>query len=317
MSAYLQRLLDTAAPRSEPLALTPVVKSTSPIFEQNQLPGLASLYAEEGEADAAPQVLDAPGAAAVRAPTPLPPATASAIAQPKGTRRDPVPVSPTPSLHPAVGRSAAESPLPTIRSAVDAAPPPPERSRDAAVEPAPSDPETVEPQRRLETMLHAAPEVGLDALAPLEALAPVFAPPQSVSAPAASEGVASETARPIEPRVILRPEEREQSARAVSLDEPRAPAPIEPLGSAPPRPVALEPRARPAFDGAEHDSDEPRPEPQQAPRITIGRLTVALEPDAGPAARPVRPARTAATASVIGPLGNRRARRRLFALARL
>jgi hypothetical protein len=79
----------------------------------------------------------------------------------------------------------------------------------------------------------------------------------------------------------------------------------------------LEPRPRPVFDDADPDADQPRVDPQQTPRITIGRVTVALEPDPGAAERATRAPRTAATASVIGPLGNRRARRRLFALARL
>ena len=53
------------------------------------------------------------------------------------------------------------------------------------------------------------------------------------------------------------------------------------------------------------------------PRITIGRVTVELVPDQAPAAKPARAPRTAAAASMIGRLGNRRTRRRLFALSRL
>ena len=136
-------------------------------------------------------------------------------------------------------------------------------------------PEIVEPSLRLETVVRTEPERGPDAPATLEPL-------QSVFAPAASERAASATAPAIGPRVVLQPEEREALAAAVSLDEPRAPAPIKPLGNAPLEPVVLEPRPRPAFDDADPDADEPRPEPPQAPRITIGRVTVALEPDPGP-----------------------------------
>ena len=314
MNGYLQRLLDTAAPASEPPALTPVVKSTSPIFEQNQLPGLAGFHAEEGEAEVAPQVGDAPAKGGARAPTPLPPAAAPAIPTPEITRRDPLRVTPTPSSRPAVSRPAAENPLPTLRPTVDATSPLPQEPPDTTGQPARPDPEIVEPSLRLETVVRTEPE--RDAPATLEPLERSW-PAESVFAPAASEPAASATAPAIGPAVVFQPEEREKLAAAVSLDEPREPAPIKPLGNAPLGPVVLEPRPRPAFDDADPGADEPRPEPQQAPRITIGRVTVALEPDPGPAARPVRVPRTAATASVIGPLGNRRARRRLFALARL
>ena len=136
-------------------------------------------------------------------------------------------------------------------------------------------------------------------------------------APAASERVASAAAPAIGPAAVFQPEEREKLAAAVPLDEPREPAPSKPTGNAALRPVVLEPRPRPGWDDADPDADEPRFEPQPPPRITIGRVTVALEPNPGPTATPVRVPRTAATASVIGALGNRRARRRLFALARL
>jgi hypothetical protein len=310
MNGYLQRLLDTAAPVSEPPALTPVVKSTSPIFEQNQLPGLAGLYAEESELESAPQVVDAPVAGVERAPTPLPPAAAPAMPPLETIRRDPLPVMPTPSLRPAVGHPAAEIPLPTLRPIVDATPPQPQEPQDTARQPARPDPEIVEPSLRVETVVHTEPERGGNVPATLE-------PGKTVFAPAPSERVASGTAPEIGPRIVLQPEEREALPVAVSLDELRAPAPSKSLGNAPLGPVVLEPRPRPTFDYIDPHVDESRPELQQAPRITIGRATVALEPDLGPAVRPIRAPRTAATASVIGPLGNRRARRRLFALARL
>jgi hypothetical protein len=78
----------------------------------------------------------------------------------------------------------------------------------------------------------------------------------------------------------------------------------------------LEPRPRPDFEAADPAAAEQRSKPPPEPRITIGRVTVALVPDPAPGTAPAAP-RTAAAASLIGPLGNRRARRRLFALARL
>jgi hypothetical protein len=315
MSGYLQRLLDTAAPGSEPSALTPVVKSTSPIFEQNQLPGLAGLYAGEGEGEALPQVADAPETEGARAPTPLPPAAAPAIPTSEIIRRDPLRVTPTPSPRPPVGRSAAETPLPRLRSTVEVTAPLPPQPADTTGQSAPPDPEVVATSLRLETVVRTEPE--RDAPVTLKPLQPVLAPAESVFAPAASERVARGPTPAVGPGAAFPSEDRVKLAAAVSLDESAEPAPIESVGNAPLRPVALEPRPRPDFDDADPDADQPRPEPQQAPRITIGRVTVALEPDPGPAARPVRAARNAAAASVIGPLGNRRARRRLFALARL
>jgi hypothetical protein len=312
MSGYLQRLLASAAPASEPTALTPVDKSTSPIFEQNQLPGLAGFSTEE-ELGVAPQVADAPDAA--RAPISLPPAAAPA--SPKIIRRDPLPVTPTPAPRPAVGFAPAETPLPTLRSTVDATPTHSLEPSDTARRPVRPTAESVEPSLRLETAARTEPEHGSDAPATLEPLPSVFAPAEAGLAPVPSERVASGAARTIEPRAVLQPEEGNARVTAVALDEPREPAPSKPLADAPPGPVVLEPRPRPAFDDVDPDADQPRPQPQQVPRITIGRVTVALEPALGPATSPLRTPRTAATASVIGPIGNRRARRRLFALARL
>ena len=75
MTGYLQRLLDAAPPASGPPPLTPVVKSTSPVFEQNQLLGLAELHAGEGDAEAAlPSAADVPGSRTASARRPTPPA---------------------------------------------------------------------------------------------------------------------------------------------------------------------------------------------------------------------------------------------------
>ncbi|MGH6900859.1 MAG: hypothetical protein ACREJ5_30615, partial [Geminicoccaceae bacterium] len=105
---------------------------------------------------------------------------------------------------------------------------------------------------------------------------------------------------------------------SVIRDAPGDARPIGRAADAPLLPRDLEPRPRPDFDDRDPEPHQPRPEPLQAPpSITIGRVTVELVPDPAPAAKPARAPRTAATASMIGLLGNRRARRRLFALSRL
>ena len=104
-----------------------------------------------------------------------------------------------------------------------------------------------------------------------------------------------------------------------ALDPSPPAAALEPLQTAPdtsPPPSVLEPRPRLDFRDVA-DADRPEPASLQAPRITIGRVTVELVPDPAPRAKSSGPPRTAAAASMIGPLGNRRARRRLFALSRL
>jgi hypothetical protein len=113
-------------------------------------------------------------------------------------------------------------------------------------------------------------------------------------------------------------QERPAASQTVAPDVPRSLEPIEHVAEARPPSSVLEPRLRPDFGDIAPEADQPRPEaPQAPPRITIGRVTVEVVADQGPAAKPARAPRTAATASMIGPLGNRRARRRLFALSRL
>jgi hypothetical protein len=308
MSGYLQRLLDTTTPAADPPALTPVAKSTSPIFEQNQLPGLAGLYGGAGEAEVAPQPGDAPGVRAARALTPPPPATAAAVPSLEITRHDPLPATQAPSPVAVVGRPVAEDPPTPLWATIDAASPLLQEPPDTALEPMRPDPEIIEPSPRLETLLVVESERAADTPAMLMPLEAVFAP-------AASERVATGAAPATGPGATSQPEEAEELS--VIRDAPLDGGPIDPVPDVPLRPGVLEPRPRPDFDGADPDADEPRPEPQHAPRITIGRVTVALVPDPAPAARAVRAPRTAETASMIGPLGNRRARQRLFALARL
>jgi hypothetical protein len=113
-------------------------------------------------------------------------------------------------------------------------------------------------------------------------------------------------------------QERPAAPQTVAPDVPRSLEPIEQVPDAQPPSSVLEPRPRPDFRDITPEAHQPQPEaPQAQPRITIGRVTVEVVADQGPAAKPARAPRTAATASMIGPLGNRRARRRLFALSRL
>jgi hypothetical protein len=308
MTGYLQRLLDTAAPAAEAPTLTPVVKSASPIFDQNQLPGLAGLYAGEGEAEITPQVGAAPDVPASRAPTPLPPAPSPDVPTLEITRRNPLPLPPTPDA--VVRRPMAEDPSTPHRAPAAAHPALPQKPPAGGLEPVRPDFKIIEPSPRLETVLLAEPLQVTDAPAPLMPSDPAFSP-------AAIELVASRTEPAIEREVPLQPEETGRLAGSPAGAAAREVLPIEPTSDAPLRPSVLEPRPRPDFEAADPAAAEPRPEPLPAPpRITIGRVTVALVPDPAPGAAPAAP-RTAAAASLIGPLGNRRARRRLFALARL
>jgi hypothetical protein len=308
MTGYLQRLLDTAAPAAEPPTLTPVVKSGSPIFEQNQLPGLAGLYAGEGEAEIAPRPGDVPGVPAARDPTLLPPAPAPAVPTPEITRRNPLPVPPTPAPDALVRRPVAERPPTSHHATLEATPSLPQEPSDSALEPARPDLKTIEPSPRLETALLAEPPRVTDAPTPLMPTEPVFSP-------AAIEQAASGATPAIERAVPLQPNETESRAGSPAGAAAKV-LPIEPTSDAPLRPSVLEPRPRPDFEAADPAAAEQRSEPPPEPRITIGRVTVALVPDPAPGTAPAAP-RTAAAASLIGPLGNRRARRRLFALARL
>jgi hypothetical protein len=129
--------------------------------------------------------------------------------------------------------------------------------------------------------------------------------------PAVPAVLATETPRGIDRLRSLQPIERARDA-SPSRSE------LEPVEHAPDAPRNfLEPRPRRDPGEVEAAADQPRPETPQGPRITIGRVTVELVPDPAPAVKLAKSTRTAAAASMIGPLGNRRARRRLFALSRL
>ena len=70
MTGYLQRLLDSAAPSGAPSAtlsseappgLTPVLRSDSPVFADDQLLGLEAFGDGEAEPELPPAAPDAPG----------------------------------------------------------------------------------------------------------------------------------------------------------------------------------------------------------------------------------------------------------------
>jgi len=308
MTGYLQRLLDTALPASGPPALTPVVKSTSPIFEQNQLLGLADFSAGEGEPEAAlPPAAEALSATTASAPPLHPAATGPGVAMaemtPFASRAAPWPeATPGPPL--------SADPLPP-HLADAAAPALPEPSLTVS-EAAWPDPETSEPAPRRETEPPALREPAREIASAPASFEPALLPAEPARA-------AAESFPPVGPEARFRsdPEVRPAAPDAAVRDLPREVEPIE-HADPPFLPRELAPRPRPEFDEGVADPHQPQPAPPEVgPSITIGRVTVELVPDPAPVARPAGTLRTAATASMIGPLGNRRARRRLFALSRL
>lgn len=276
MSGYLQRLLHATLPASNRPALTPVLKSTSPIFEQNQLLGLAEFHAGEADAEVGADV----------SRPPLPSAAVPAIATLEITPQDFQPVTP------AGARDGAAAPLPPS-------------SPDPVLQPVRPDPKIFE----------TAPAVAPESATKVSAT-PVRR--EAVFAPAELARVATAATPSIRPEGISQPnaEHGPAAPQIVTLGVPRSVGPLEQAPDAPLPPSVLEPRPRPDFRDIEPDTDQPRPE-HAPPRITIGRVAVEIVPDAPPVARSATAPRTAAEASVIGPLGNRRARRRLFALTRL
>jgi hypothetical protein len=314
MTGYLQRLLDAAPAASGPPPLTPVVKSTSPVFEQNQLLGLAELHAGEGAADEAPPtVAHVSGARTASAQRPIPRAAAAAVRVPETMPQDPPPLPPAPQPDATPGRPMSVHPPARGPAAVSATMPEPHGFPDTLIEPARPDPLNLEPALRLETAPAGPPERATQ-------VAPAPVPIEPVLVPAEIAHAATEDTSPILTEASSRPDTEPRSAAPSSVirDAPGDARPIERAAEAPLLPRDLEPRPRPDFDERDPEPHQPRPELLQAPpSITIGRVTVELVPDPAPAAKPARAPLTAAAASTIGPLGNRRARRRLFALKRL
>src|SRR5690606_25638233 len=314
MSGYLQRLVDSAAPASEPPPLVPVVKSTSPVFEQNQLFGLLGLEGGDRDAEIAPPLIEEPGP-----PDQVAPAARSVFGAPPRLdlpHPEPWPDRVAASPDPEVGRVVAPplAPRPAAVDPITVARQPP---RYPPVEPALPDRVVLERVPPFKPVPRSDVEQA-DPSAPPPAEATVFTPVMIENLPNEPEPPVARTAPPqahAEPgspeRIVLR-----DVAQTRVNEAPRLPEPVE-AAPAPPPASVLEPRPRHDFRDVEPNQDQAAPAPPQAPQITIGRVIVELVPDPAPVARSAPPARTAAAASVIGPLGNRRMRRRLFALSRL
>ena len=229
---------------------------------------------------------------------------------------DRVPVTPSLFPRPAVGRPAAENPLPRLGSTAEVT------ARAAAATSGPDGTAGAARLRRSSSRRCASKPWSVQSLSVTRrrrpAGDPVFAP-AAIGVRAGGQRAGGERSR-----AGNRTRSSLSAGRDAKSSRQRFPSTSRASPRRANRPAML-PCGRPCSSpGPDRPSTtpiriagEPRFEPPQAPRITIGRVTVALEPDPGPTATPVRVPRTAATASVIGPLGNRRARRRLFALARL
>ncbi|HEX6112612.1 MAG TPA: hypothetical protein VFZ10_09910 [Geminicoccaceae bacterium] len=326
MTGYLQRLLDGTLPATAPASLAPVLKSTSPVFEQNQLLGLPGFRA--GDAAAETMAL-APGA-------PGPQEGNASLPSPEIPWHDSRSVTPTSSWGAQVGPAIKADPSPSAVRAADASAALPQGRSVTELGPVTPGAEIVRAAVARETV--AGPVPGRAA-----GIRATRAPRDPLVTPARTE-LAVAKARPLgTPEATFEPSPQETAAapeiltdgrtRALDGGTPRALEPIEHAGIPSPRtalepnerapdasplPSVLEPRARPDFGGVAPEAEQAEPDPLQArPRITIGRLTVEVVADQAPAANATRTPRTAAAASMIGPLGNRRARRRLFALSRL
>ena len=316
MAAYLQRLLDTAAANpAGPAGLAPVVRSSSPVFEQNQLLALEQPVAASAE----PRPVEVPadawsepwrGPAAVEPGLPGEPRGPALVAVP------PVPRAPPPPL--ADPASAPEARAPTAAPAFATPferarrPPPARHPRAAPVESSPSSPGLTAVVRAVPPAGPLAPEAAVPepvaagrreeaspprpeaaAVQPIDAGRRGEAPPREPTEgqdagphlrPATTDDLAT-----LDPRATL---DRESEQSRIDLSPRRA---MEPVPADPPR----EAQASPA-------------QPVQ-PTITIGQVTVEVVEDSRPSSPPL----TAASASMIGPLGQARAARRLIALRRL
>ena len=297
MTGYLQRLLDAAPPASGPPPLTPVVKSTSPVFEQNQLLGLAELHAGEGDAEAVlPSAADVPGPRTASARRPIPPA-AAVLRLPEMMPHDPPPLPPAPRRDAMSGRPMSVDPSPPGTATVTVTTPEPHEVPDTVIEPARPDPKTLEPALRLETAPAGPPE-------PATEVTPAPAPIEPVLVPAETTQVATEATSLIGTEATSQPdtEARPVAPSSVIRDAPGDARPIE-RADAPLLPRDLEPRPRPDFDDRDPDCTSPGPSCCARRRASPSAASPSAGPDPAPAPSRSRAPRTAATASMIGPAG--------------
>ena len=324
VTGYLQRLLDSTGPAAP--ALTPVVRSDSPVFAGNQLLAL------EGYDSFVP---------VVAAPAPSPaagePSSAFSAALPANTALAHEPVAPAPPPDFATTLASGlvpASPAGAVSRAAPAAAPGADSVRHPAGQDAGQDAGQHAGQHagtlapRLER--RASPRTPVPPAlppAPDPALMPASTPTAGRGGDRAGLSLA-ERAAPLE---ALAP------ARHASTAPPTTPGPgpvrtfarvDTPLprtgpgqgraaGEVMPRPRALAPT------GPDADPRPPRTAYAARPAagITIGHVTVEVVPEPRAAPEPARTrtgaqAASAESASCIGPLGDLRAARRLFALRR-
>lgn len=305
MPAYLQRLLDTAAPASPdrvglapPISLTPVVRSDSPVLEQDQLLGLHEPSETEGEVPLATSP-EPPPASAPRVPPrrEAPTSPAEAVMRARPVPGIPEALVPTPVAEAVTDAppTAVPSP-PASRAARMLDPPPAPSDLPPMSEPAalPAVPVPVTPASLAETRPAEPVEHGDALQTPVVEAAD--APPRRDPSPRLADPAA-----PADPATPDLPADRADP-----------PAPVE----APPR-IELSPRPRPEpIPEARHAEPPPVHAAPAQPTITIGHVTVEIVEEPRSTAPPPRPL-TAASASVIGPLGQSRAAHRLLALRRL
>jgi hypothetical protein len=304
MPAYLQRLLDTAAPTpGAALGLAPVVRSSSPVFEENQL---IALDAQAGASPDAPSF--EPSGEGWQMPTPDRAPPASAFPQARSGSPSPVPTSNAP-LTPAP--QVPSQPAAPLLRAVPLTELPfatriePITTPDAIVE----RPELSRDVSRPSDKPHATLGQPRPSPADLMEVAPIGPPPNVARSkvPIARTDQAGPNAE-ARPRAVRR------------LEEPET-APTDPAGHSEPNQaparIELSPRPRPEPTAyLPYDEPPAAPAAPVQPTITIGHVTVEIVDEPRPAAAAPRPL-TAASASVIGPLGQAHAARRLFALRRL
>ena len=333
MAAYLQRLLDAAAPiRAEPPGLAPVVRSSSPVFEQNQLIALEAPVAGPSEARTIEPPADEWGE-----PWQEPVAVESGLpGEPRGP--PPVPHQPAPRAvpHQPAPRAVPHPPAPRAApSLLDDPPEAPPIGQDASFAEArpptaaPALGTIVELPRRLpaardrrsapiEPPPLSSPRARAVAAGPAEVAQVV--PPASPLRPEAAVVEPTDAGRRGEtpPREATERQEAEPHLRTAGTDDvPTIDPPAAPdRGPEQPR-IELSPRPPPDPVPADpHREAQAGPAEPVQPTITIGQVTVEVVEDSRPGSAAPQ-ALTAASASMIGPLGQARAARRLIALRRL
>jgi len=320
MAGYLQRLLDTAAPEGAAAAtLSPVVKSTSPVFENDQLLGLQAIVS--GTTNSTETMPFIPAASTPASRT-FPPASERGFANalsggvignaryvlplPAGEDVAGVPASPLPMAEVGEARlHEARRPVAPSDTAVNARIPalPQQVGQDRA------NPSREPVSRTLLTP--QAPDHGsTGATEDSAALARLRAAQANVNLePVLPRPPASPVQSVAEHLVVAEPRRRQSNIAATARatgEQPSQPRGVE-IEPRPPRDIGRGPPEFPTGVSARAD---------RAPRISIGRVTIEIVPETNPAAPPLRPL-TAAAASQIGPLGQPRTARRLLALKRL